>query len=173
MMKDMRNCLLTSITAMILAAFLSVTFSATGALVTSDWNWFARSGALVTVCGVILSVRPIIRKGYKGWLASLRVIDGGSLEPTPEEREESRQLDIDARAIWIGALMALGGALLSAYGDLVGNLNLYNTFKFTSHEQTSQHSEIESSFYAIWITCYLLSFLGLVFWLPRISPSVF
>jgi hypothetical protein len=72
--------------------------------------------------GVILGVRPLVRMGFKDWLSSQRVIDGGHIEPTAEEIEERRQLEVDAIASKIGVYMALVGTVLWAYGDLIGGL---------------------------------------------------
>lgn len=154
-MKRIWNCVLTDIATMLSLAFLSVLFSIVGSVVALDWTWLARSGALVTVCGVVLSVRPIIRKGYKAWFESLRVIDYGSIVPTPAEIEESRQLDIDARAVWVGAMMALAGALLGAYGDLLGNF----VSNCSSVEAAGTTMQISKCFYLGWVIFYVVSFL--------------
>lgn len=154
-MKRIWNCVLTDIAAMLSLAFLSVLFSVVVSVMASDWSWLARSGAMVTVCGVVLSVRPIIRKGYRAWLESLRVIDYGSIVPTPAEIEESRQLDIDARAVWVGAMMALAGALLGAYGDLLGDF----VSNCSSVEAAGATMKISKCFYLGWVIFYVVSFL--------------
>ena len=104
---------------------IAVTAVVTSILVsylTCKWHWFGRSGAIVTMIGVILSVRPVIRMGYDEWIKSLSIIDGGHYPPTPEEIEEERQMNLDAMASRIGIYMALVGTLVWAYGDLVGGL---------------------------------------------------
>lgn len=89
---------------------------------TCQWHWFGRSGAIVTMVGVLLSVRPLVRMGFTEWLRSQSVINGGHAAPTPQEREEDRQRKLDATATQIGVAMAFAGTLIWAYGDLVGGL---------------------------------------------------
>lgn len=96
--------------------------SALVSYLTCQWHWFGRSGAIVTMVGVLLSVRPLVRMGLTEWLRSQSVINGGHAEPTPEEREEDRQTKLDVTATQIGVAMALVGTLIWAYGDLVGGL---------------------------------------------------
>ena len=99
-----------------------VVFSATKSYCTSQWHWFGRSGAIITMAGIILCIRPIIRMGFNEWVKSLKIIDGGHCIPTPEEIEEERQANLDADALRMGNCMALIGTLIWAYGDLVGGI---------------------------------------------------
>ena len=103
-------------------AVLAVLVSFLVSYITGKWHWFGRSGAIVAMAGVILSVRPLVRMGFVEWLNSQRVIDGGHLVPTPEEVEGARQTTLDAKATHIGAYMALVGTLIWAYGDLIGGV---------------------------------------------------
>lgn len=96
--------------------------STVASYLTCKWHWFGRSGAIVTVAGVLLSVRPLVRMGLTEWVRSQSVIDGGQDPPTPEEVEEDRQTKLDATATQIGAAMAVIGTLIWAYGDLIGGL---------------------------------------------------
>ena len=89
---------------------------------TGKWHWFGRSGAWVTMIGVILSVRPLIRMGLNGWIQSQSVIDLGHINPTPEEIEEDMQKTQDANAFKIGVYMSIAGTLIWAYGDLIRGL---------------------------------------------------
>lgn len=117
MRKHLSNILvLLSISALaLIASFL-------GSYLTGKWHWFGRSGAIVTMTGVILSVRPLVRKGFAEWVRSMHVFDCGSLDPTPAEIEEERQEKLDATASHIGVYMALIGTIVWAYGDLIGGL---------------------------------------------------
>ena len=103
-------------------AALAVIASVLVSSFTGKWHWFGRSGAIVTMVGVILSVRPLVRMGFAEWLRSQGVINGGQFEPTPEEIEEERQITLDAAASRIGIYMALVGTVVWAYGDLIGGL---------------------------------------------------
>lgn len=84
-----------------------------------DWSWFGRSGSVVTVIGVLLTARPLIRLGFDEWFRSESVINGGSFDPSAEEIEEGRQGRLDARASSIGIYMAIIGAIIWGYGDLI------------------------------------------------------
>jgi len=65
---------------------------------TGQWHWFGRAGSVMTICGVILTIRPIIRLGLKEWIRVEHTIDGGSFEPTAEEIEADRQSVLDHAA---------------------------------------------------------------------------
>ncbi|MGO9570150.1 MAG: hypothetical protein ACLP5H_21685 [Desulfomonilaceae bacterium] len=101
---------------------MAVVISTQASYVTGKWHWFGRSGGIITMMGVLLTVRPLVRMGVTKWFNSQRVIDGGGAAPTPEEVEEERQLKLDAKATQIGVIMALVGAVIWAYGDLIGGL---------------------------------------------------
>lgn len=104
------------------ATVLAVVISFAASYVTGAWHWFGRSGAIVTIAGVILSVRPLIRMGFSEWFRSLTIIDGGHFEPTLKEIEAEHQSKLDATAYHIGVYMALIGTIVWAYGDLIGGL---------------------------------------------------
>lgn len=89
---------------------------------TDNWLWFTGSGAWVTIIGVVLTARPLIRMGYSKWRESLNMIDCGSLSPTLEEIEEERQSDQDAKAYIIGLCMSVIGTLILTFGGLLGAL---------------------------------------------------
>lgn len=114
--------LLSNIWLLVGAAALAVAISFAESFVTSKWHWFGRSGAVLTMAGVLLSVRPLVRMGFSEWFRSLTVIDCGHLEPTQEEIEAERQSKLDATASHIGVYMALVGTLVWAYGDLIGGI---------------------------------------------------
>lgn len=90
--------------------------------VTDKWHWFSRSGAIATIAGVLLSVRPLVRMGRADWIQYISTIDGGHIIPTPEETEAKRQAVLDAKAAQIGVFLAVAGTLIWAYGDLLGGL---------------------------------------------------
>jgi len=116
------NKLLSTIWLIAGIAALAVVASFLVSCITGKWHWFGRSGAIATMAGVILSVRPLVRMGFVEWLHSQRAIDAGHVVPTPEEVEEERQTTLDATASHIGVYMALVGTLVWAYGDLIGGV---------------------------------------------------
>ena len=103
-------------------AVLALLVSATASCLTHKWHWFGRAGAIVTMAGVLLSVRPLVRMGLPAWLQSQSIIDGGHVPPTNEEVEASQQEKLDAMAAQIGVVMAFVGTLIWAYGDLIGGV---------------------------------------------------
>jgi len=110
---------------------LWVTLAVVLLIIHSWWAWHAHDGTHIARCGATWIVfagaiiaRPIIRVGYKAWKRSAEclIIDGGGVEPTPEEIEETRQCVIDAGCVQLlGPGLAVFGTLLWAYGDLMGN----------------------------------------------------
>ena len=74
------------------------------------------------MAGVLLSVRPLVRMGLSKWIEYTSTIDGGHAIPTPEEVEEDRQANLDAKAAEIGTFLAVTGTLIWAYGDLLGGI---------------------------------------------------
>lgn len=113
---------LSNIFLLIGVAALACTVSFAASLITAKWHWFGRSGAIITMVGVVLNVRPLVRLGFAEWVRSLHDIDGGHFEPTPEEIEAERQSKLDATASRIGVYMALIGTVVWAYGDLIGGV---------------------------------------------------
>jgi uncharacterized membrane protein HdeD (DUF308 family) len=85
----------------------------------NNWLWLSGSGALVTIIGITLSARPLIRMGYSKWRESQNTIECGSLFQTPEEIEEERQSDRDAEAHVIGLCMSVIGVIIGFFGSLL------------------------------------------------------
>jgi len=78
----------------------------------------------VFFAGAIIA-RPIIRKGYPKWWKDAKTIDSGEFTTTPEQKEENKQNDIDARCVQkYGPGLAAFGTLLWAYGDLIPRMIL-------------------------------------------------
>ena len=78
----------------------------------SNWNIFEIGAKLVALCGIILSLRPIIRKGRNDWIKSQTEIDCGGFDPSPEELKEGQEQNYDLNAIVVGLIFALSGNLL-------------------------------------------------------------
>lgn len=116
------NKLLSNVWLLVGVAALVVVISVLESYITGKWHWFGRSGAIITMAGVILNMRPLVRMGLAEWLRSQQVIDGGHFEHTAEEIEEERQETLDAFAAKIGLYMVVAGTVVWAYGDLIGGL---------------------------------------------------
>jgi len=78
----------------VVVAFFSV-FSLVLSIIKLDVEWFQASGAVVTIGGVILAARKIIRLGIEEFMRDEQTIDGGHFETTPEEIESQRQFEKD------------------------------------------------------------------------------
>lgn len=96
--------------------------SAAASLWSYQWLWLGRSGAILTIAGVLLTFRPLVRMGLAKWLRSQSIIDGGHFVPTEEESEADRQATIDGSASKLGITLAIIGTLIWAYGDLISGL---------------------------------------------------
>lgn len=118
---ELRNYLLNARLLTIIVVIIVIT-SIIISFYTDKWHWFGRSGAWVTMIGVVLSVRPFIRIGVNGWIQSQKVNNLGSIIATPEEIKEDTQKTHDANALKIGVYMSVVGTLIWAYGDLLGGL---------------------------------------------------
>ncbi|MBA3692613.1 MAG: hypothetical protein H0W77_04115 [Acidobacteria bacterium] len=84
-----------------------------------DWTWFGRSGAILTLGGAALALRPLLRMGVEEFYRDQHIIDGGHFDPTPEEVEAERQGRLDVRASHIGFWFVVIGTIIWAYGDLI------------------------------------------------------
>ena len=95
----------------------------------NDEEWFQASGAVVTIGGVLLAARKIIRLGLEEFLRVETTTDLGHLEATTDEVEQMRQFELDVKSYrWSVALLTFG-TLVWAYGGIalrllagVGNL---------------------------------------------------
>ncbi|MDO9228403.1 MAG: hypothetical protein Q7U03_02440 [Syntrophales bacterium] len=73
----------------------------------------------MTVGGVILAARKIIRLGYEEFMKGEKTIDGGNFVPTPEEIEQSKQFELDIKAYRWSIRLLIAGTLIWAYGGIV------------------------------------------------------
>lgn len=79
--------LFSSTTALVTIAIIIAFLFATLSYHTEKWHWFGRSGALVTMIGIILSIRPMIRMGYKQWRENSNILDFGYIDTTRATRK--------------------------------------------------------------------------------------
>lgn len=106
----------------LILSIVGVSFSLYVSMSSCQWHWFQRSGSLLVICGVYLSARSIFRKGIIDAIHSESHIDYGHIVPTEEEIIEKKLRGWDIRFAYVGAIIALIGTLISAYGDLFGRL---------------------------------------------------
>ena len=115
------NKILSNIYLFPFLAICAVCLSLVASYTTRNWDWFARSGSIVTMVGIILSVRPILRMGVAKYIEEQKTQDNGSiLGDTPKEIVEDRQLKLDVLGLYIGNFMTVVGTLIWGYGDLLG-----------------------------------------------------
>jgi hypothetical protein len=86
--------------------------------VTGDWHWFARSGSLVTVGGLIMSSRAVLRKS----IFDDTFIELGLTDEHQIEERERRNRDRDLAFSKIGLAYVFFGTIIWGYGDLLGEL---------------------------------------------------
>ena len=55
---------------------------------TGDSRWVSRAGAMVTLAGLLLTTRSLLRHSVSESLLSRTVIDGGSFDPNKENEQE-------------------------------------------------------------------------------------
>ena len=106
-------------------ALIAMIYSLVTSVRSGDWQWFTRSGSIVTLCGAVLSVRRLVRFGPKQMAINESTIDGGMWGDSRAERrykEEERQRLLDYVAANWGLVLLISGTLIWGYGDLLCKL---------------------------------------------------
>ena len=85
----------------------------------NDVEWFQASGSVITIGGVILAARRIIRLGIEEFMRDEKTIDGGHIEPTAEEIEAEKQFEKDIDSYKWSVVLLIIGTLIWAYGGIV------------------------------------------------------
>jgi len=111
--------LLTNTNVIIVASFLFTLSSLAFSIVRLDVEWFQASGAVVTIGGVLLAARQIIRLGIQEFIRDEQAIDGGHFKPTPEEIESQNQFEKDIYSYKWSIVLLMIGTLVWAYGGIV------------------------------------------------------
>jgi hypothetical protein len=114
--------LFSNIEFLVTTSWLILIVSVGASVWSNQWHWFGRAGAILTIAGLLLTFRPLVRLGLAEFLRSQSNKDLGGLVDTPEETEAARQTKIDGTASVMGVSMAIFGTLVWAYGDLVGSI---------------------------------------------------
>ena len=103
----------------ILGVALFSVFSLVLSILKIDAEWFQASGAVITIGGVVLAARKIIRLGIEEFMRDEQTIDDGHVEPTPEEIESQKQFEKDINSYKWSVVLLIIGTLVWAYGGIV------------------------------------------------------
>ena len=114
----MKNVLTNTKLVIFGVAFFSV-FSLAISIMKNDIEWFQASGAVVTIGGVILAARKVIRLGIEEFMRDEQTIDGGHFEPTQEEIEAQKQFEKDINSYKWSIVLLIVGTLIWAYGGII------------------------------------------------------
>jgi len=93
-------------------------------VVSADWTWFARSGAVLTVLGLVLASRKILiaRADLVTLLADMERADG-TARTARLESFKRLQRDLDRQVMEkAGFGLLILGTLVWGFGDLLGRL---------------------------------------------------
>ncbi len=115
----------TNVKFIIIFSFLFGILSLSLSIYKNDVEWFQASGAIITICGVILASRKIIRLGIENFIKDEQTTDGGSFSPTQAEIESDKQVKKDIDAYHISIWLLIIGTFIWAYGGIIlRSLNL-------------------------------------------------
>lgn len=84
---------------------------------TNDWNWFARSGAVLGILGGVLSCRSVLRLTRQERIRRRHMTIAECFSPSELEDQER-----DSSATVLGAILLILGTLVWDYGDLLSRL---------------------------------------------------
>ena len=98
-----------SIVIMIIGALLSHWFQ--------DWSWFSRMGSLVAVAGLLLTMSPMFSRGiYMSQAQAFGFAEEAEEGKSQVTRPEDRRI---GNTVFVGVILAILGALIGAFGDLI------------------------------------------------------
>lgn len=91
-------------------------FSLLFSICTKNFSIFSASGAIVTLGGVVLAARKIIRLGYTDFVKSEENWDLGRVG---EKTEEEHQRELDYESYKVSIPLIISGTLVWAYGGFI------------------------------------------------------
>jgi len=103
----------------IISSFLFGILSLLLSIYKNDVEWFQASGAIITIGGVILASRKIIRLGIENFIKDEQTFDGGGITPTAEEIESDKQFKKDIGAYHFSIWLLMIGTFIWAYGGII------------------------------------------------------
>lgn len=93
-------------------------------IATTDWMWFARSGAIITALGLVLASRKVLiaRADLMALLQDMERVDGAE-RTVRLESFKRLQRDLDRQIMEkAGFSLLILGTLVWGFGDLIGRL---------------------------------------------------
>jgi len=110
---------LATISLWVFIFLFSLTLGASASICTGNWEWFGRSGSVATISGLLLIMRPLLRKG------SVQQARSGALGEITVDSEGNHKEFIDPQEIkdgaasLVGAIFTIVGTVVWGFGDLV------------------------------------------------------
>jgi len=114
-MKFLLENMIFIVTISIIFGIISLFFS----LKYNDTEWFQASGAIITIAGIILASRKIIRLGTKNYIKDAREDDYGGIVENTKEIKDNREFNKDIKSYHVSIWLLIIGTFIWAYGGIV------------------------------------------------------
>lgn len=110
---------LAEISLWVFVFLFSLSLGVFASIYTGNWGWFGRSGSVATISGLLLIMRPLLRKGSvhqarSGVLGEITFDSKGN----HKELIDSQEIK-DGIASLVGAIFTIIGTIVWGFGDLV------------------------------------------------------
>jgi hypothetical protein len=110
---------LASISLWVFVFLFSLILGVSVSIYTSNWGWFGRTGSIATVSGLLLVMRPIMRKGIVNQTRSSGMSEIIEKEDGSYQEWIDPQEIKDGTAALVGAIFTIIGTIVWGFGDLI------------------------------------------------------